>query len=62
MAMEVYVNDEKIHLLPGMTVKHALINTGLLKEIESGKRVYDQWGNEVGLTGALWDGARIYVL
>ncbi len=58
--MDVYVNDEKIRLLLGMTVKHALINAGVLKEIESGKKVYDQWGNEMGLYGALWEGARIY--
>ncbi|MBA4418152.1 MAG: hypothetical protein C0392_09620 [Syntrophus sp. (in: bacteria)] len=59
--MKVYVNNQEIQLLPGMTVKHALVHCKLLQEIESGKRVYDEWGNEVGLSGALWDGARIYV-
>ncbi len=36
-----------------MTVKHALIHSGLLKEIEASKKVYDEWGNEMGLDGAL---------
>jgi hypothetical protein len=44
-----------------MTVKHALIHAGLLKEIEASKKVYDEWGNEVGLDGALSEGAKIYI-
>jgi hypothetical protein len=59
--MTVYVNDRPSDLLPGMTVKHALISAGLLKDIESSKRVYDEWGNELGLDGALSEGAKIYV-
>ena len=59
--MVVYVAGQEIHLLPGMTVKHALIQAGLVKAIEEGKKVYDEWGNEVGLSGALWDGARLDV-
>jgi hypothetical protein len=60
--MTVFVNDREIDLFPGMTVKHALIRADLLNGIESGKKqVYDQWGNEIGLSGSLWDGARIYV-
>lgn len=59
--MRVYVNDILIDILPGMTVKHALISAGLLKEIESGKKVYDEWGNEIGLDGALSEGMKIYI-
>lgn len=60
--MTVYVNDQEIHLLPGMTVRHALIQTDLIVEVETGKkRVYDQWGNEVGLSGALREGEGIFV-
>ncbi len=59
--MKVFVDDKSIHVLPGMTVKHALILTGVLKEIENSKKVYDEWGNEVGLDGALSEGIKLYV-
>jgi hypothetical protein len=44
-----------------MTVKHVLIHAGLLKEIEGFKKVYDGWGNELGLDGALSEGMKIYI-
>ncbi len=59
--MKVFVNQIPIDMVPGMTVKHALISAGLLKEIEQSKKVYDEWGNEVGLDGALSEGMKIYV-
>ena len=59
--MEVYVNDRPVQVLPGMTVKHALIQEGLLRELERGKKVYDEWANELGLDGALSEGMRISV-
>jgi hypothetical protein len=59
--MKVYVNQILVDLLPGMTVKHALISAGLLKEIKDLKKVYDEWGNELGLDGGLTEGMRIYV-
>ncbi len=59
--MKVYVNQRSIVILSGVTVKHALISAGLLKEIEKSKKVYDEWGNELGLDGALSDGMKIYV-
>lgn len=59
--MEVYVNGKPVHLPPGMTVKHALTRAGLLEELESGKKVYDEWANELGLDGALSEGAKIVV-
>jgi len=60
--MKVYVNRIAVDVLPGMTVKHALIHAGLLKEIEASKKVYDEWGNEVGLDGALSEGMKIYII
>jgi hypothetical protein len=59
--MTVYVNDRPVDILPGMTVKHALIAAGLLKEIGVSRRVFDEWGNEIGSDGALSKGAKIYV-
>lgn len=59
--MRIYVNNKPFDILPGMKVKHALISAGLLNEIESGKKVYDEWGNEIGLEGALSEGLKIYV-
>ncbi len=50
------MNDRPVDLLPGMTVRHALIQSGLREEVASGKKVYDEWGNEVGLEGALIEG------
>ena len=44
-----------------MTVKHALVREGLLKELELAKEVYDEWGNELGLDGALSEGMKICV-
>lgn len=59
--IQVFVNDKSIQLLPGMTVRHALILSGLVQEVEDAKKVYDEWGNEVGLDGALSEGIRLYV-
>ncbi len=60
--MKVFVNDKSFDLLPGMTVKHALMAAGLLQELGGLKKAYDQWGNELGLGGALSEGTKIYVL
>ena len=59
--MKIYVNEIAIELLTGMTVRHALISAGLLKEIGNGKKIYDQWSNELGLDGTLSEGAILYV-
>ncbi len=59
--MKIYVNDREVELLPGMTIRHALINAGLLKEIEQGKKAYDEWGNELGLDGAVAENTKIYL-
>jgi len=59
--MKVFVNDQEVTLGPGMTVKHALTAAGLVNEVEKEKKIYDEMGNEIGLGGALTEGARIYV-
>jgi hypothetical protein len=59
--MKVYVNDVAVDILPGMTVRHALISAGLLREIEESKEVFDEWGNRIGLDGTLSEDAKIYV-
>jgi hypothetical protein len=59
--MKVYVNQIPVDLLPGMTVKHALLSLGLLNMVETSKKVHDEWGNELGLEGALSEGMKIFV-
>lgn len=59
--MKVYVNQRPVELLPGMTVKHALIGTDLLKEVEGDLKVFDEWGNEVGLDGGISEGMQLIV-
>jgi hypothetical protein len=58
--MRVYVNEKAVEVLPGMTVRHALLSAGLLQKAGPLK-VYDEWGNEVGLDGALSEGMKITV-
>ncbi len=59
--MKVYVNRRPVELLAGMTVRHALIAAGLLGEVEQGLKVYDEWGNEVGLDGGISAGVKLTV-
>ncbi len=59
--MKAWVNNQRVDLLEGMTVRHALIQADLVKEIEKGKKVYDEWGNEAGLDGAVEEGQRFEV-
>ncbi len=59
--MKVYVNGQAVYLTPGMTVRHALINAGLLNKVMHGLKVYDEWGNELGLDGALSEGLKLFV-
>jgi hypothetical protein len=42
-------------------VRHALIAAGLLARLAAGQKAYDEWGNEVGLDGALAAEMKIYV-
>jgi len=59
--MKVYINQKSVDVFPGATVKHALVSTGLLKEIEASNKVYDEWGNELGLDGALSEGMKLFL-
>jgi hypothetical protein len=57
--MRIWLKDQPIDLIFGMTVRQALIQANLLPEIEKGAKVFDEWGNELGLDGALEDGSRL---
>jgi len=59
--MKIWVNDQPVDLLEGMTVRHALIQSDLLGAVEQGQRVVDEWGNQVGLDGAVEEGQRFEV-
>ena len=59
--MRVFVNDQPVDVIPGMTVRHALMVAGGLKEVGGSKKVYDEWGNEIGLDGALSEGMKMDV-
>jgi hypothetical protein len=59
--MKIWVNDQQVDLLEGMTVRHALIQLDLLEAVEKGQQVIDEWGNRVGLDGAVAEGQRFEV-
>ena len=59
--MRVYVNEKPVDLTPGMRVKHALIRAEQMAAIAAGLKVYDEWGHELGLDGALAGGMKIFV-
>ncbi len=59
--MRVYVNEKPVDLVPGMQVRHALISAEKMAAIDAGLKVYDAWGHELGLNGALADGMKIFV-
>ena len=59
--MKIFVNDREMEIIRGMAIRHALIRAGLVGEIKESKKVFDEWGNEVGLDGALSEGMKLYV-
>ena len=60
--MKIWVNDKEIlDLAPGMKVSHALLSAELLEEVKAGKKIYDEWDNEMGLDGALSADMKIFV-
>lgn len=56
--MTVHVNDKAVTVAPGMTVRHALIAAGC-GQPKIGEKVRDEWGNELGLDGALHEGMKL---
>ncbi len=58
--MDIFLNDMKIRLVSGMTVRHALTAAGIGTAELLYCRVFDEWGNETGLSGELAEGMRIY--
>ena len=59
--MKVFVNNQEVEILPGMTVRHALIGAGFQKTLSESARVTDEWGNAIGMDGAMAEGAKIIV-
>lgn len=62
--MDVFVNEKKVSIHKGMSVKHALIAFDqdlYRKAIEGLVRVADENGFEIGLDGTLSEGARVFV-
>jgi hypothetical protein len=57
--MRVFVDDIPVDILPGMTVRHALVAAGWGNGALSLLQVRDEWGNVVGLGGAISDGIRL---
>lgn len=56
--MRIWLNDKSLTLVTGMKIRDAVIQAGLLQEIDKGGKVFDEWGNEVGLDGAVQNGCR----
>ena len=59
--MLVFVNGRRVELTPGMRVRHALTQEGLLHRVFDGEKVFDEEGNEVELDGALREGYRLRI-
>ena len=59
--MKVFVNNNEVHVAPGMTVRHAIIGAGLMDDVNAGKKVVDEWDNELGLDGGLFEDYKIFV-
>ena len=59
--MEVRVNGRAVELLAGATVRHALLAAGLLGAAAKGAQAVDEWGNRLGLDGALAEGMMVEV-
>lgn len=59
--MKVYVDNSAVFVSEGMTVRHALLAAGRLEK-EKMFIIRDEWGNEVGLDGALHEGRKLFVI
>lgn len=58
--MKVFVNSQEVEILPGMTVRHALLGAGFQRTLAEETLVTDEWGNTVGMDGTLYEGAKIF--
>jgi hypothetical protein len=58
--LKIYVCNQPVFVAAGMTVRHALLAAGCREKPED-LLVRDEWGNEVGLDGALHDGQQLFV-
>ncbi len=56
--MQLIIDDKTVELLPGMTVRHALL--ARYGTVDDRLRVTDRWGNQIGLEGAVSDGMRLH--
>ena len=56
--MRLTVDGKPIELMPGMTVRHALY--ACYGSADEERQVTDQWGNQVGLEGAVADGMQLH--
>ncbi len=56
--MQVTVDGKTVELLSGMTVRHAL--HARYGAVDDTVLVTDRWGNQVGLSGAVTDGAQLH--
>lgn len=59
--MRVFVNRQEVQLLQGMTVRHALIGAGFQGLLSEVLIIKDEWGNSIGMDGALDEEAKISV-
>jgi len=57
--MKVYVDNQPVFAAEGMTVRHALLAAGFRDGLDK-ILVRDEWGNEVGLDGALHNGQKLF--
>jgi len=58
--VKIYIDHSPVFVLEGMTVHHALLAAGCRGKLEK-LVVRDQWGNEVGLDGALHEGQKLFI-
>jgi hypothetical protein len=58
--MNVFVNGRHLHMLKGMSVRHALLAAGMHLNDRDIPTVMDEWGNLTGLEGALTDGVKLF--
>ncbi len=56
--MEVIIDDKTVELLPGMTVRHALL--ARYGTVDDRLLVADRWGNQIGLEGAVSEGMQLH--